>query len=281
MAKVNLQQIPKDRSILETLVPRSGWKFVELDISALEPTIQASFSKDPTLMELYASGKEHDIYLYFAQFVHPDPLFRSALREEYKSDANVLEGLKKKYKQERNLIKQAVLAMGYGASPRRIQLAYKSAGFDVPFETCQQIHVNYWELLGKLKTFERNLKYEWRARNGYILDGFGLPRCVPEDMTKDILNRFVQSTGHGVLLKFLVYVNNLRKSRGVHMLPVIPDLHDETIFQAPEEQVSLAVSVLADSLVEVNRKLTAGTSHLPFKGGVEVCGDFVKFKIGG
>lgn len=235
MARCNLQQVPKTKDILDCLVPGEGQVFVELDITSLEPTIQADFSRDETLLDLYASGEEHDIYLYFARFIHPDPAVREVLLQEYRPGKENLAELKAKHKAARSLVKPAFLAMGYGAGAGRIKLTYSEEGFDIPFETCKEIYDNYWSKLQGLRAFEDELKREWQSRRGYILDGFGLPRCVPHELRKDLLNRFVQSTGHEILLRYLVNINKLRKSRGVPMVAVVPDLHDETIFRCKED----------------------------------------------
>lgn len=279
MRSPNLQTIPKTPLILDCLVPKPGWKFVELDFTALEPTVLASFSKDATLKEVYASGRDHDVYLYFAQFIHPDQEVKEALRAAYKSDAEVLGELKRRFKKERNLIKDVFLAFGYGAQAPRLMAQFKSAGFSTTLEQCQQIFVNYWELLRDVKKFENSLKREWIDRGGFILDGFSLPRCIPERDVRSVLNRFVQATGHGVLLKYLFLISKLRKERGVEMIPVVPDWHDETVFQTPDPEA--ATLVFKDALALLNKELTENTGHIPFKGGVEIATNFTQFKIGG
>lgn len=280
MSKINLQQVPKVESLMECLQARKGWHFVELDVAALEPTVLASYSKDKTLLELYASGATHDIYLFFAQFIYPDAEVREELRARYKPDPETIEQLKKDFKKVRGLIKVATLGFNYGAQPGKLQLMYKGEGIDVSFDACTQIYHNYWQLLSGVKRFEGELRTELQARKGYILDGFGLPRVIPPELRKDTLNRFVQSTGHGVLLRFLLHISRLRKERGVRMLPVVPDLHDETIWQAPKNEVQAAVQVFKDALAATNKELTSGNDHVPFSGGVETSNTFTKFKLG-
>lgn len=280
MARVNLQQIPKVTSLMECLQARKGWRFVQLDVAALEPTVLASYSKDKTLLDLYASGVTHDIYLFFAQFIYPEAEVREELRARYKPDQETIDQLKKDFKKVRGLIKVATLGFNYGAQPTKLQLMYKGEGIDISLDSCTLLFHNYWQLLSGVKKFEEELRQEWRARKGFILDGFGLPRCVPQEARKDLLNRFVQSTGHGVLLRFLLNISKLRKERGLRMIPVIPDLHDETIWQAPEREVEQSVILFKDALAQTNKELTSGNGHVPFSGGVETSNTFTKFKLG-
>ena len=50
---LNLQQMPKVAEFLRCLQARPGYKLVQADAEALEPTVLAEFSQDRTLLQLY------------------------------------------------------------------------------------------------------------------------------------------------------------------------------------------------------------------------------------
>lgn len=108
----NFLQQPKTPGYMSCMVPDDGMVLISQDINGLEKVVQAEFSRDPALLELYASGEKHDVYLYNAMDIHPNPEFRRMLKEEYKCDEEVIATLKKKYKKERSFIKPACIAEG-------------------------------------------------------------------------------------------------------------------------------------------------------------------------
>lgn len=96
------------------------------------------------------------------------------------------------------------------------------------------IHGTYWETFAKLKDFGRSLYFEWKRNKGYILNGTGRPMAVPEEYTKDLLSRFIQSTGHDVLVRYVEILSELLTAAGIRWYPLIVDFHDAVTVEVPE-----------------------------------------------
>jgi hypothetical protein len=278
--KLNVQQLPKVQGILETFTSGRGL-FFQMDIAALEPQIQAQFSRDATLREVYMSGQVHDKYLYFAQFIHPDAEFREELRANYQTGTENIARIKRKYKPQRSFVKPFDLAMSYGGSGKTLHKQAQAKGMlDVTRQQCDQIHQNYWQMLAGLKQFGYNLRAEVEDRGGYLLNGFGRPMCVPDDKLKDVLNRFVQSTGHDFLLTWLYHLDIMRHKRGwTDIIPVVHDYHDETVWHGPPGSEDRGRSLLEDSFQAANDQVCKTTGYTPFKGEVMICKTFADFKL--
>lgn len=69
---INFQQLPGVEQVLTLFRSRPGHKLICTDLASVEPRIVAFFSRDPTLLELYATGKPHDVYLFLAMHIFQD-----------------------------------------------------------------------------------------------------------------------------------------------------------------------------------------------------------------
>jgi DNA polymerase I-like protein with 3'-5' exonuclease and polymerase domains len=107
----------------------------------------------------------------------------------------------------------------------------------------------------------------WYANRGYILNARGLPMAVPHKFKKDLMNRFIQSTGHCILQLWLLNIKKLSDERGYYLQPIIPDFHDAGIFMVREEDSMEAKKIMEDALKETNNVL--GWS-VPMTGKVSV-----------
>jgi Mg2+/Co2+ transporter CorB len=77
----------------------------------------------------------------------------------------------------------------------------------------------------------------------------------------------------------LVLLEDILEERGITYQWVIPDFHDETIFQVPDGQVGEAVAAVEDALDALNRQL--GWTVPLISGGIVVAENFTKFKLEG
>jgi DNA polymerase I-like protein with 3'-5' exonuclease and polymerase domains len=263
---------------MELFRAKPGHKLVDTDFTALEPKVLAYFSRDPTMIELYASGKLHDIYLYVAMFLFPDK--QAAIAEVYRPDAPTKESIaacKAQFKRERGIAKPVVLGAGYGAGAWKIWQTLKLSGIKVSEAEAAEIHKRYWQLFSGIKSFERQLRAEREDRGGWILNGIGRPLAIPDHRVKDLVNAFVQSTGHDCLLKLIYYIKQLRDARGVPMVPWIVDMHDQTTWEVPEAAVPDAVQIFKDAYGLLNEELKA---DIPLSGNVDVADNLWQLKEG-
>jgi DNA polymerase I-like protein with 3'-5' exonuclease and polymerase domains len=277
MATLNIQQMNKSSKFLSTWVARHGHKIVSLDFSALEPVVLTAASKDPALWKVYGpNSKPNDIYLFTAAQI---PGLGDNILKYYDPDNPTEESIalaKKHCKPDRAVAKVVVLASNYNAGPSKIHETLTLSGHDISMDEVERIHENYWELYKGIAQFATTLKQEWRRNKGYILNGLGRPLTVAEHLTKDLVNRYVQSTGHDLLMLYIAKIQKLRVERGVEMYPWIVDYHDETMWEVPVKAVEKAVLVFKDALKWLNdNRITA----IPVKGDVLVADNLAQIKI--
>ncbi len=272
----NYQQIPKVQAVMECFVADAGYTLIDTDFSSLEPKVAAYFSQDPTHLELFASGLNHDVYLYVSMALFPD--LRADIAAVYLPNAPTAESVaaaKKQFKTERTLAKLIHLACGYGASAKKIYQSILLAGIKITVEEVVELRARYWELFAGIKSWEAALKQERTDRDGWIYGAQGMPMAVPDFRVKDLCNLFCQSGGHNSLLTLLYHIDKLRRERGVKMRPWLPNSHDQTTWQVANEDVERAKSVFADAFLALQAEQA---STVPLTGSTDVGQNFWTFK---
>lgn len=253
----NMQQIPKSIAIMSLFKAREGHVWVDLDFSALEPVVLTEFSQDEALLSLYGDrAPKNDIYLFVAASI---PAYRDEiLRTGYDPNNPTPEALaraKQDCKGIRSICKTVVLACQYGAGVKKVMQTLEQDDVFLSYEEVEQIHSGYWDVFAKVKDFSRSLFFEWRRNDGYILNAMGRPMCVPEDYNKDLLNRFVQSTGHDILIKYINLLSRNLDSAQIPWVPIIIDFHDASTIEVPEQYADATVRIFNESLRELNNIL--------------------------
>jgi DNA polymerase I-like protein with 3'-5' exonuclease and polymerase domains len=233
--KFNLLASPKDKDFMRCFIPRPGYKLIQADINALEPHVLAHASQDANFMKVYGPDAKpgHDIYLLAGMRIpgigdkirphydvdNPDPAKISALKTELKSIRS-------------NLIKPAYLGwmygLGAGTMSVNLGLSYGQAknilkGLEAQF-------------IGKVK-MQHRLEQEWAVNGGYIINGRGRPICVDKAFKKDLVNRYVQSTGVDLLNRILYHMNCYREDHKIDVIPYIPNFHDESVWQVADNPI--------------------------------------------
>lgn len=259
----NLQQVPKTKAMMSLFRAREGHVWVDLDFSALEPVVLTEFTQDKNLMLIYGNGRpQNDIYLYVGANI---PGMKDTIRATgYVPENPTKESLakaKKEAKHERSICKTVVLACQYGAGVNKVMQTLEQDEIYLDYEEVETIHSGYWDLFQDVRLFSKNLFREWKRNGGYILNGMGRPMAVSKDMTQDLLNRFVQSTGHDILARYIsILCTNLDRS-GILWRPAIIDFHDATTVEVPAGDSDRTVQIFLDSLAQLNRELQ-GTIEL-------------------
>lgn len=276
--RINPQQFPGDPEVLGSFGADPGHVLIDSDINSLEPRVMAYFSQDPTMLELFASGKPHDVYLYVAAALFPDK--RDAIDSLYHLDAPTTESVaaaKAAFKAERSITKVIHLASSYGAGPGKIYGTLMLAGISITFEEVRAMHRRYWELFGGIRRWEQRLRQERDERGGWIYNAHGRPMAVPDHRLKDILNIFVQSSGHDCLLTLSWYLDRTRRLRAIDMRPWMPDMHDQLTWQVLDtpQTRGLAEQAVLDAYESLNRDLCATVA---ISGAVDFGTNFWEFK---
>lgn len=267
---VNMQQVPKSKAVMGLFHAPPGRVWVDIDFAALEPMVTAEFTQDENMLFLYGSNaKPNDIYLFVGAHISSmSSKIRATGYDPYNPTDATIKKAKKECKKERGLCKTVALAAAYGAGVKKIQSILEADEIYIPYEEIEAIHSGYWDLFAGVKDYAKGLHYQWKRNKGYILNGTGRPMAVPENMTQDLLNRFIQSTGHDVLTTYVAIVIELLNKSGIEWSPTIMDFHDAVTVEVPEADGQRTAEVLNKAMDELNRRM-GGTVRLR---GVPVVG---------
>lgn len=238
---------------------------------ALEPVVTTEYSEDPNLKLIYDTGRpDNDIYL-FVLAKSNTPLGAKILATGYNPDNPTKESIaraKKECKHERSIGKTLWLSYQYGAGTNKMHRTLEEQEVFLDWSLVDAIRKGFDTTFAKLKDFARALHYERRRNKGYILNGMGRPMAVPDEFEKDILNRFIQSTGHDVLTTYITLLKRNLDSAGIKWDPIIIDFHDATTVEVDEKDGSRTVEIFNRSMQDLN-ELLRGTIQLK---GVPVIG---------
>lgn len=281
----NLQQIKKTKAMMDLFVARPGHTWIDLDFAALEPTVTTEFSKDKNMEAIYGQGaRPNDIYLFVAYSVPQwRPLLEAVGYDPYSPSKESVARAKAECKHIRKIAKVVTLACAYGAGVDKIHLNLTNDGMVISREEVEQVHKGYWELFAEVKAYGYGLQDSWwdkvdldtktkemykdwsksrykrdkipRNTVGYVMNGMGRPMCVTHDYKKDTLNRFIQSTGHDILVRYVRLVGQELDRRAIPWYPVVVDFHDAMAVEVPDRYVDQTIEVYMDSLDELNRQL--------------------------
>lgn len=273
---LNLQQMPKDPAFLSALAARPGYKLVQADAEALEPTILAEFSQDPTLLAIYGKhARPNDIYLYVAAKI---PALGKEIIKYYDPDNPTAEGIaaaKKHCKRDRSIAKTVQLASSYGAGPPKIHETLVLSGIDISLSAVRTIHAEYWRLFSGVRRFGQRLQDMWMNNNGWILSALGTPIPVAESLLKDINNRFCQLSGHQILQLWIYHTSIVLDSMEIDWAPWLIDQHDELVIEVKEDQAEQAADAIAQGLARTNAELGM---EIPIKGPAQIADNFAQIK---
>jgi len=288
VANLNVQNLPKHKDFLSSLVAAPGCVLLYTDFNSVEPHVMAHFTQDRGLMSVYGpDAKSNDIYLLTASGIDKwrDEVLRY-YRPHNLTEENVEEA-KKKLKAIRSAVKPIYLGWLYGLGAETM-----SVGTGISSEECSEILANMNSFFSGVTKFGQRLKTEWESTGGFatvkwvydrstnrnkpvlvdgapgvILNGRMRPICVSPHKVKDLKNMFVQSTGHDVLMQFLLLINKARKEQNISMVPYNVDMHDATIWQVKQEHAEAGKKLIENCYKELNNILQW---TVKIKGDVEI-----------
>jgi DNA polymerase I-like protein with 3'-5' exonuclease and polymerase domains len=275
---VNIQQLPKSEGYLSCLIPKKGFVFLQMDIDALEAVVLAELSACPSYMNLYGPNRPpNDVYLFIGSQIE---MFKQEIEDAGYSNTNPtssgIKRAKKVAKRIRTICKVIHLSSQYGAWPDTIHETLIESGIQISLAEVTTIWEGYWKTFEGVTTYRKRLVAEWKANKGFFVDGLGTPVTVTKDFEKDILNRLIQRTGHFILVKYLYHLNQLvQENKMYHIKPVLPDFHDETVWQVPLEWKEQAKDLFDEAWVLTNNELGG---IIPLTGTPEFHPHFWSFK---
>lgn len=265
---LSILQLPKLKEFMGSFTAREGNMIVQTDVASLENVIMAELSKDELMLDIFASGKPHDSYMYMAAVY--DPRKSAEIAEVYLPENPTKESVaaaKKLFKKERTAWKVVTLSKAYGMGAVKLRRRLALDGIYMTLKDVKALSDNYDNAMAGVTTYKASLQTEWKKNGGWVLNAMGRPMGIPDGMEKDCASRIIQSTGHGITLLLIYYVNRLRKERRIPMHPFNVDLHDETNWECAASVVPEATLVVKEAYASVNKWLGGITT---IKGDVEV-----------
>jgi hypothetical protein len=253
----------KELGLLSNALPKQGYVFVSVDLSAGEPSVTSHFSGDKNYYSACFGmvGKQpfydsnnvlqiDDIYLMGASVAPTGSAairaaFDEGLFNSWLSDSDMV---KAKLKKVRAFHKVLMLALQYGQGPKgMLHIAYDN-GLPLKLADAKAFHHAYWHtLFPGVRVLGERLVAKL-SRDGSLVNPFGY-RMVPTS-SHLALNYFIQSSVSGIM--------KVLDEKFYALAPyalAVSVIHDELIFQVPESRLDDAKQAMERATQSLNTDL--------------------------
>lgn len=239
-----------EKAILKNFKCDEGYIGVHADLSAIEPTVTAHYSEDPSLLKVFRDGLG-DIYLDLAL-----ELFKTdkELHYGYNPNIPITAEIKERFAKQRKVAKVIQLAVQYTGTKHTVSKNLTKEGIPTTVEQADEYVKAYWRKFDAVRKFNYQLR-EVNRKNGYLRNITGRIIRVPDPEYKDLPNRFVQSSAHDILILWVLSIYGRCKEEGIKIKPVLLDCHDSTSNQVPKEQAERLRQIYASTLDVLNKEL--------------------------
>lgn len=234
----NLQNIPirseEGRKIREAFRPENaGWSFIGADYSQIELRLLAHLSEDPTLINAFLHNE--DIHAHTAATIYGIPLDQVTKEQRYSAKAVNFGVI---YGQQSYGLSQA-LGIGTKDAQALIDIFYQRYPRVKEFlEECKkQAH-----LTGKAVTMtgRERLIPEISSKNGQL-------RAAAERLA---VNTPFQGTAADLIKMAMLRVDSRIKREGLRGYMIL-QIHDELIFEVPDEEVAQFTKLISEEMAAV------------------------------
>lgn len=239
-----------ERAILKNLGCDPGWGGVHADLAAIEPTVTAHFSDDPTLLKVFRDGLG-DIYLDLALELFPSD---ADLQAHYNPNAPITKAIKERFAKQRKVAKVIQLAVQYTGTGHTVAKTLNKEGIPTTIEQADGYVRAYWRKFSKVASFNYRLR-ELNRKDGHLRNIIGRIIQVPDPDYKDLPNRYIQSSAHDVLILWVLEIYRLCQERNIPIKPVLLDCHDSTSNQTPVTCIKALQLTYHDALANINYRL--------------------------
>lgn len=239
-----------EKAILKNLKCDEGYVGVHADLSAIEPTVTAHYSEDPSLLKVFRDGLG-DIYLDLAL-----ELFKTdkELHYGYNPNIPVTAEVKERFAKQRKIAKVIQLAVQYTGTKHTVSKNLTKEGIPTTIEQADEYVKAYWRKFDAVKKFNYQLR-EVNRKQGYLRNITGRIIRVPDPEYKDLPNRFVQSSAHDILILWVLGIYRRCAEEGIEIKPILLDCHDSTSNQVPKAQAERLRQIYASTLNVLNKEL--------------------------
>jgi len=239
-----------EKAILKNLKCDEGYVGVHADLSAIEPTVTAHYSEDPSLLKVFRDGLG-DIYLDLALELFKDD---KELHYGYNPNIPITAEVKEQFAKQRKVAKVIQLAVQYTGTKHTVSKNLTKEGIPTTVEQADEYVKAYWRKFDAVRKFNYQLR-EVNRKDGYLRNITGRIIRVPDPEYKDLPNRFVQSSAHDILILWVLSIYRHCEKEGIKIKPILLDCHDSTSNQVPKEQAERLRQIYASTLKLLNQEL--------------------------
>jgi DNA polymerase I-like protein with 3'-5' exonuclease and polymerase domains len=239
-----------EKEIMQCFKCDEGWSGVHADLVAIEPTLTAHYSDDPSMLKVFRDGLG-DIYLDLALEIFPND---KELKDVYNPRLPVTGAIKEHFARQRKVAKIIQLAVSYNGTGFTVAKNLSAAGIHTTPEEANVLVRQYWRKFRKVAETQYQLRELYR-KQGYLVNACGRIIRVPNPEYKDLFNRFIQSGGHDVLVNWVLHIYTICNNRGLQIRPILLDCHDSTSNQCPRDRSDELKEIYKEALQKVNDEL--------------------------
>jgi DNA polymerase-1 len=244
----NLQNCPrKDNDpvgVRNFFIAPKGKALLSLDFSQIELRVGAFYCRDGRMLETYRTGG--DIHAQTTSVIYRIPFGQAADKSA------------EHYKERRAIAKNCNFGVFYGLFPKGLQRNLKfKAGLDTPLSECERIIENLksgypclaqWQEETKKRAASRRYTETWLGRRRYLPDIASADWGKKSFAERCALNTPIQGTAADILkLALARIIEGLQQRLWLH--PVL-QIHDELVFEVPEDRVREAAAFARDCMEE-------------------------------
>ncbi len=234
----NLQNIPIRSSLGQKLrqaiqPQESGWSFLSADYSQIELRILAHLSDDPALLKAFQD--DEDVHAYTASLVFDVPL-----------------------KEVSPEMRQKAKAVNFGILYGQ-QAFGLSQGLGIPYKEAASFIETYFKRYKKVKEFIEFCK-ESTHKTGVAVTITGRTRPIPDIDSKNpmiraaaerlAVNTPLQGTAADLIKIAMIHIDSYLQANR-HMGYMLLQIHDELLFESPDNEISKLSSQVKSSMENV------------------------------
>lgn len=255
----NLQNIPirmeEGRKIRQVFVPsQEGWYMLAADYSQIELRVLAHLSQDQNLQKAFKEDKDVHAQTAMDVFgVREDEVTAQMRRQAKAVNFGIVYGIS-----------------GYGLAQ----------GLDIPQKEAKAFIERYFETYPGVKKY-MDTTIEQAKKEGYVTTMLGRRRYLPKINARNFgersfaertaMNTPIQGTAADIIKHAMVKVDQLMSEKHLKSRMLL-QVHDELIFEVPEEELSVMKELVRDTMEHAVRL------SVPLKVEVNVGGNWYEAK---
>jgi DNA polymerase-1 len=242
----NMQNCPQKDSdpigVRKFIVAPEGKVLLSLDFSQIELRVGAFYCRDKRMLEIYRTGG--DIHAQTTSVIYCIPFEEAA-------DKNSTH-----YKERRTIAKNCNFGVFYGLFPAGLQRTLRfKAGLNASLSDCETIIQNLktgypglarWQDEVKKRAVSRCYTETWLGRRRYLIGIRSSDRGKRSFAERCALNTPIQGTAADILK--LACGRIIKGLPGRLWLKPLLQIHDELVFELPEDKVDEAVAFIKECM---------------------------------